>query len=813
MLKSTLLLCCLSSFCIALQAVSQTRFQTDHLVIALNDKGFLDALEPAGLEPGTVYLAKGEPAPLLSVRMAGRIHFPGTLVFDATQSILELEYPEPGIMARILATVHPTHVTFELIWIEREDDVELLIWGPYPTTIGEIVGETVGVVRNRDYAIGIQALNVKTLGGYPTTEDDVMPMYNIFAGSDYSDIAEDAREKELYRGDTAKPTDFGSVLQAFTRNRRKERIIANWGHEKYHIPALDDGVVGSRIALFGCPASKALETIGRIETAEGLPHPIIDGVWGKVSPGATASYLIIGFGEDTIDEAIRLTKEAGLRYLYHGGPFATWGHFALNPKPFPNGWKGLKACVDKARQAGLRVGVHTLSNFITTNDPYVTPVPDPRLAKVGTSILSADVDAAAKEILVADPSWFDQMKNNTLHTVMAGAELIRYGSVSKTPPWRLLDCERGAFGTRQAPHRAGDEIGKLMDHPYQTFLADMWMQEEVAGRLADLFNETGLMQISFDGLEGCWAGGHGQYARTRFVKTWYDHLIDDRRGHVITDASNPGHFFWHIYTRMNWGEPWYAGFRESQTQYRLKNQRYFRRNLMPCMLGWFKMTGATSLEDAEWLLARAAGFDAGFCLVTDPALVRQNGRGGAILKAIKTWEAARLAGAFMQDQKARLRDINQEFHLVPAGSETWDLYPVHSVKGNCKGEAPSGEASAVLEVNNPIGSQSLYFTLQAKGDTRAEKLSLKIDGKTELPLPAILEPGDILQYEGGSDAVLYDGNWNETGRVAVDPEALEVGEGSRTVRLRCRLSGDKDPAVKIEYRLFAAPENVRVPQR
>jgi RNA polymerase sigma factor (sigma-70 family) len=131
----------------------------------------------------------------------------------------------------------------------------------------------------------------------------------------------------------------------------------------------------------------------------------------------------------------------------------------------------------------------------------------------------------------------------------------------------------------------------------------------VARRLADLFNQTGLMQISFDGLEGNWSTGMGQYGRTLFVTTWYDHLRDDLRGRVINDASNPGHYFWHIYTRMNWGEPWYAGFRESQTEYRLKNQEYFRRNLMPCMLGWFNITAQTSLEDIEWLLARAAGFD------------------------------------------------------------------------------------------------------------------------------------------------------------------------------------------------------------
>ena len=66
---------------------------------------------------------------------------------------------------------------------------------------------------------------------------------------------------------------------------------------------------------------------------------------------------------------------------------------------------------------------------------------------------------------------------------------------------------------------------------------------------------------------------------------------------------------------FDWGEPWYGGFRESQTEYRFKNQAYFKRNYMPGMLGWFKMTPETSIEDIEWLLARASGYDAGYAFV------------------------------------------------------------------------------------------------------------------------------------------------------------------------------------------------------
>ena len=101
--------------------------------------------------------------------------------------------------------------------------------------------------RGDDRARDSPGVRVKTLGGYATAENDVRPG----------------------RGDTAQPTAFGRVLQAFTRERRQDRIIRNWGHENYFVPGYDDGgVMGSQIALFGCLADQALRTIGEIEVGE-----------------------------------------------------------------------------------------------------------------------------------------------------------------------------------------------------------------------------------------------------------------------------------------------------------------------------------------------------------------------------------------------------------------------------------------------------------------------------------------------------------------------------------------------------------------
>ena len=217
------------------------------------------------------------------------------------------------------------------------------------------------MARDPEFAVGIQALNAKTLGGYPAGENDIEREGTLTDPGKYANLPAALNKDQSFRGSTAWPTKFGSVLQAYCRDRGHDRIVANWGHEKYLAPAFHDGgVIGSKIALFACPAAQALAAIGQIEVAEGLPHPLIDGVWAKIAPAANASYLIVDFGENNIDQAIAMTKRAGLGYLYHSSPFATWGHFKLKPNLFPHGWDGLRTCVEKARRRRSRRHAHAL---------------------------------------------------------------------------------------------------------------------------------------------------------------------------------------------------------------------------------------------------------------------------------------------------------------------------------------------------------------------------------------------------------------------------------------------------------------------
>lgn len=671
---------CLAGHSLSAEPIGKCVFRTRHAAFEADQTGRLT---------GIVYRNRNyvqQAVPLLSLRVQGNFHEPARSEWRPRESTLTLHYADIGAVATIAVRERPTHITLELVQLKTEQPVELVLWGSYPTSITEIVGEIVGVVRDAECAIGIQALNVKTLGGYPTEESDIEPDELVADDpGNYPGLPAELKIKQRWRGDTARHTSNGSDLQAYCRNRDHARVISNWGWDKYDAPPFDDGgVVGSKIALFACPASEALSTIGAIEIAEGLPHPVLDGVWAKESIHATDSYLIADFGEASIGHAIEMTRRAGLKYLYQSSPFETWGHFKLKPELFPRGWDGFKYCVDEGRKSGIKVGFHMLSNFITTNDPYVTPMPDPRLARIGTEELAAAVDAKQTEMTVPDPKLF--RKHSALNTVVIDEELIQYEGVSSEAPWRLLKCTRGAFGTKAALHAGGATVGRLLDHDYKVFLTDPGLSVEVARNLGKFCNHTGAQQTSLDGLEGNWSTGMGQYGCSLFTKAWWDEMKPGIREAFINDASMPHHFTWHIATRYNWGEPWYAGFRESQTMLRMKNQILYARNLIPRMLGWFSIRKETTLEDAEWLGARAAGFDAGFALAISFESQAQQGVGSdavladdklAILDAVRRWETARQSGAFPANLKAELQDVTREYHLVDAGLNEWELQPVN----------------------------------------------------------------------------------------------------------------------------------------
>jgi hypothetical protein len=769
-----------------LASTSQVSFTAGELKLGLDKQGLVT--EILSSVTGKNYLSTDTVAPLLTVVSAGKRYQPNQMIVDKGRGKLTLMYKLAGVTVELLVTNKQTHLVLEVVKAQPANKVEAVIWGPYPNTISKIIGEIIGVVRDADVALGIQVLNIKTLGGdYPNSE-----------GSTWS------------RGIAAVSKNWGSSIQAYSMNRELNRTVDAWGGQQVNMPVKPlkgESVVGSKIAMFSCREPETLDRLERIELDEKLPHPTVKGVWIKKSPIYGRSYLISSFTENDIDEMIGYVKRAGLISLYHEGPFKSWGHYILDSLQFPNGRAGLKNCVDKAHAAGLFLGMHTLTNFINTNDPYVSPLPDSRLSVTGSSALVKAVDANQKEIEVVLPAYFANENGNSLHTVKIGIELIRYKSVTSSAPYKLLDCQRGAFGTTPASHRAGEQVGKLFDHPYNVFFPDLEMQREIAKNIADLMNETGVDHLDLDGHEGALASGQGDWAIELMAKDVYDQVKHE----FLIGTSLSKTFYWHIGSYYNWGEPWYGGFKESMQQYRIDNQGLFDRNYMPHMLGWYLLAENTTMPEMEWMLSRAAGYDAGFAMVARPEALRKNTLSGSLLDAIREWEAARHAKAFSASQREALKNPKNEFHLEKIADGKWNLhtYAISPVFLREKFERQPGEPTyTTWNYQQTWREQPLQFRMNIVGTDggSVKNIKIQIDRYKEMLLPFELKSGESLVSDGTEIIRLYDKNGKPKRTFKLDGVPPVLGQGAHNIIIDSQFDGDA--VIEVQFKGLNTVEQV-----
>mgnify|MGYP006292877963 CR=1 FL=1 len=728
------------------------------------------------------YLPENSESFLISIRLGEQVLYPESAEWEGNNVRVHFDKD-----IDILLSLEELDNYLKIKVLETNDDnrIDVLFYGPFPLKISETVGEIVGVVREDAYAIGIQSLNAKTTGGKLTNPD----------GSDSA------------RGTTATAEGYGSSLQAYCINRNKEREypIRNSSIPYAYIPANPDGRLdGSAIALFGCDEKDVLAVIEKIEIEQGLPHSIINGEWSKTSPEANKPYLITTFTEGNIDEMIEYAKKLGYNTIYHGHPFSTWGHFDLIQDQFPGGWDGMKDCVEKAGAEGIRLGAHTLTNFITTNDPFVTPVPDKDLMIFCRTVLTEDVSATDTEIYIADPQGYDY--KNTNQALILGDEIVRFSAVSETEPYKLLDCQRGQYGTAVGSHKAGDEISRLVDHPYKVFFPNWNLQKEMITRLANFFNYTGVGQLDFDGHEGGWATGEGEYGMDYFSEQ-----LQKEVGHELRNGSSrSNHYYWHTVSYINWGEPWYGGFTKSQGHYRYQNQELLKRNYIPNMLGWFLLNESSTLQEVEFMLARSAGYDAGYALYTMLDDMKANGEFENIAEAIRTWEEARLKKIFNEEQSEQLRDVNNDFSLVksPEGEFILQYYMKRHFELADRPVQPGQphEASLDFEAGE---EQPFYIVIGAVGDSGSiNNINIDFNGYTTHTVNVELKPNWSLTYRGDDKILVYD----EVGRLKTtldfDGESLLLRKGKNNIRISADFSSGSDIELQGYIRLKGKSERI-----
>lgn len=484
------------------------------------------------------------------------------------------------------------------------------------------------------------------------------------------------------------------------------------------------GFAGAQVALIGCPPDALRKTMQEVvSAAHELPKSPLGGPWALGQPINQGSYLFnfADMSEDKVDGWIKLAKRLGMTQIdFHGGNSFRFGDCRPNPKTYPRGYDSLKAVIDRLHAAGIAAGLHTYAFFIAKDCPWVTPVPDPRLAKDATFTLAEPLTAEATMVPVLETT--EKMSaitgffvRNSV-TLQIDDELITYTGVTKEAPFQFTGCRRGACGTRVAAHAQGARVHHLKEC-FGLFVpdADSTLLAEVAGKTAEAYNRCGFDMIYLDALDGeDILGGqeNGWHYGSKFAFEIFKRLEKP----ALMEMSTFHHHLWYIRSRYcAWDHPTrsHKRFVDMHLEDNLRNRRMF----MPGEFGWWALknwSGAqgerTFPDDIEYLMGKCLATDTGMAMMgIDPGNVDQIPALPGLADIIRRYEDLRHSGQVPAAIKERLSQPGAEFMLIGDLAGGWQFRPVQYTKHRVE----AGEWSRAWRVENAFARQPARLRIEA----------------------------------------------------------------------------------------------------
>jgi hypothetical protein len=249
-------------------------------------------------------------------------------------------------------------------------------------------------------------------------------------------------------------------------------------------------------------------------------------------------------------------------------------------------------------------------------------------------------------------------------TLQIDDALIVYTGIDKNPPYGFTGCQRGACGTKAAPHAKGAKVGHLREC-FRLFLpdGDSTLFEEVAARTAEVFNDCGFDMLYLDALDGedAVAGSDvGWHYGAKFVFEVWKRL----KRPALVEMSTFHHHLWYVRSRY---EAWETANRGHKPfiDVHVKANAASRQMFLPGHLGWCRVitwagdaqNEPTYTDDIEYLCCKAIGTDTGFSLQgVDPGTLKTVPAFKRLAEIMRQYEELRHAKYFPETVKAKLRE-------------------------------------------------------------------------------------------------------------------------------------------------------------
>ncbi len=460
---------------------------------------------------------------------------------------------------------------------------------------------------------------------------------------------------------------------------------------------------------------------------------------------------------------------------------------------------------EKCRQAGLDLGISVLANRIPTNSRHVSPKPSIHLLKQGTLQLQLSMDESQDAFAVYHSELFDIP--SSINVLQIDDELIVYRTTEVSGNSNLLyNCTRGAFGTKKSAHSKNAIVYKLWDTPERTLLPDLELQDQMAQAEAKKLAKTDYPLLIFNDLKSYGYNNQGDEAIGHFLDTMRKYNPDKLlQADLLTPTS--GQYL----SRVNENQFWNENMRNKIVETLTEKQEFYRSNLIPWMIGNFqirltdKNRKATTIEELEWFLSKAAAFEAGFGLDFSAETMRRHGLTDEILNTINQWETLRLASAFSEEQKEAFKDPYGNWHLEKSGDSSYLLYSQHiSRRYFCN------LTDDVWDWYSPNASR---FALQiaVEGIGSISELEFHTPNGV-LYLPCTLKAGQCLLYNFDGTAYISDLNYNKLEGIQAQGISY-LDEGNSNVSFRCEVKAEnkKTPEVKVRFITRGEAETISSP--
>ncbi len=708
-------------------ATPSIEIRAGYLDLELDRTGTVVGLED--VRTGVDHLAAGHAASLVSLVIDGKQQRPTTVHRSGPGGGM-LTFRNEAAHWKVqvkLVTGRGGYTTFEAVDVDvpKGVDVQTLLWGPLATSTSKTVGTSVGVVRDDDFAIGLRPLTDRTEGAWPQEDQDMGWESEVNHDPDHVSVG------SLEEWSAAGVTPWGSVLRAFTFDYTKERHrkVRGYPIPVGPLPGRDGRIAGSKIALFGASPEATPTILSNIAKGEKLPYPKLDGQWQKASQASSQSWLVLGDLETgNIPAAARFAKAAGMNRIYSltssYGPWKSSGHYQFDSS-LGGSDAGAAAAVDIAKANGVQLGVHTLSDFISTGDEpynwawfprdaYLEPPADDRLAMGGTASLTRPLTDGDTTLYLDDGALLAAGPSYSLLRI--GDEFVSYGAAEQVgKEWKVTGVQRARWGSVAVSHPEGDHTARVMANSYGGAIGGHAVLDEISDRLTTAWNTTGITGMSWDGLESASESGWGAYGMAHLVNKTFRRV--DAKDGFISETSRMTSNTWDALTRASWGE---VG--STSMEQVFANNKYLQANYLPGMLGWISLNGSDSLLTMEWKLARGAGLNAGTGFQSSVSRLESGGENTTrLLEAIQQWETARNLGAFTEEQRARFRDLTTNWHLsVVEPGRSWSLQELDA-DGKPAG-APQAVVAPTPELDAgplPAAAQGVLYEATVKTNTPA----------------------------------------------------------------------------------------------